>query len=167
MGATGRLRVGIAGGPSGYFYNDEATRIFFKQGYFYTGDLAVMREDGRMALMGRITDVLNVSGNKVSPIELEAKSSALLDGRTVCLFSLPGETGGENLHAVVETSQPIDAERLAAVFGATFDNVASISVLFLDRFPRNAVGKILRAELRANVVASPEHTLIIEPMSRR
>ena len=46
-GETGRLRVGTDGGPTSYLNDETATRAFFKNGFFYPGDLAVMRSDGR------------------------------------------------------------------------------------------------------------------------
>jgi acyl-coenzyme A synthetase/AMP-(fatty) acid ligase len=59
-GQMGRLRVTTAGAPKGYLDDQEATCAFFDDGFFYPGDLAVRRDDGRIALMGRVTDVINV-----------------------------------------------------------------------------------------------------------
>ena len=72
-GEIGRLRVGTAGGPTSYLYDEAATRDFFKDGFFYPGDLAVMRADGRIALQGRATDVINVQGTKISPAPIEER----------------------------------------------------------------------------------------------
>ena len=66
-GEIGRVRVSTAGGPTSYLNDETATRAFFKDGFFYPGDLAVIRSDGRMALQGRITDVINVRGDKDFP----------------------------------------------------------------------------------------------------
>src|SRR5262249_55570782 len=70
-GEVGRLRVATDGGPTSYLGDEEATRTFFQDGFFYTGDLAIMREDGRIALMGRFTDVINVNGHKLQPAPIE------------------------------------------------------------------------------------------------
>jgi acyl-coenzyme A synthetase/AMP-(fatty) acid ligase len=167
MGETGRLRVGIGGGPAGYYRNDEATRLFFRDGFFYTGDLAVLREDGRMALMGRITDVLNVSGNKISPYELETRLAEALGVRGVCLFSAPGESGEEEVHAVIETPHDIEPERLRAAFGDSLRGFARAHVRFLDTLPRGATGKILRQKVRAEFAATPVQTLVIVPAPKQ
>ena len=77
-GEIGRVRVGTEGGPTGYLNDEAATRAFFKDGFFYPGDLAVMRSDGRMALQGRVTDIINVRGDKISPAPIEDRLGELL-----------------------------------------------------------------------------------------
>ena len=113
-GEIGRVRVSTAGGPTSYLNDEAATRVFFKDGFFYPGDLAVMRSDGRMALQGRITDVINVQGVKISPAPIEDRLGELLGVSGVCLFSMQNDSGEEEIHVVVETPTPIDSERLIA-----------------------------------------------------
>jgi acyl-CoA synthetase (AMP-forming)/AMP-acid ligase II len=77
-GEIGRVRLSTAGGPTGYLNDEAATQTFFKDGFFYPGDLAIMRSDGRMALQGRSTDVINVRGLKLSPALIEERLSERL-----------------------------------------------------------------------------------------
>ena len=56
VGEIGRVRISTAGGPTNYLNDEPATRDFFKDSFFYPGDLAVIRSDGRMALQGRLTE---------------------------------------------------------------------------------------------------------------
>ena len=84
-GKIGRVRVSTAGGPTSYLNDEAATRAFFKDGFFYSGDLAVMRSDGRMALQGRFTDVINVRGAKISPAPIEDRLGELFgSAASVC-----------------------------------------------------------------------------------
>ena len=155
-GKTGRMRVSTAGGPTGYLLDEASTRTFFKDGFFYPGDLAVIRSDGRMALQGRVTDVLNVRGEKISPAPIEDRLGELFGVSGVCLLSMPNDSGEEEIHVVIETPTPIDSEQLTAAF----DQVQELRGFQLGRvhqvatLPRNPMGKVLRQEVRAQVVAS-------------
>lgn len=53
VGQTGLVRVDLAAGVTGYLHDGAATRAFFRDGYFYPGDLGTFRDDGRLALQGR------------------------------------------------------------------------------------------------------------------
>jgi len=153
VGEIGRLRVATDGGPTGYLYDEEATRTFFKDGYFYTGDLAVMREDGRIALMGRFTDVINVKGHKIQPAPIEERLRERLAVSGVCLLSMQDTNGEEALHAAIETSSPIEADRLSAALQAEIEGFPGVHVHVLPALPRNAMGKIVRRELAAKLAA--------------
>ena len=153
-GEIGRVRVSTAGGPTSYLNNEAATRAFFKDGFFYTGDLAVMRSDRRMALQGRVTDVINVQGNKISPAPIEDRLSELLGVSGVCLFSMPDDSGEEEIHVVVETPTPIDSERLIAAINQELRGFPQAHVHFVAALPRNQMGKVSRQVVRAQAIAA-------------
>jgi acyl-CoA synthetase (AMP-forming)/AMP-acid ligase II len=71
VGQTGFVRVDLAGGVTGYLHDEAATRAFFCDGFFYPGDLGVFRADGRLALQGRVTDVINILGQKIASAPIE------------------------------------------------------------------------------------------------
>jgi acyl-coenzyme A synthetase/AMP-(fatty) acid ligase len=150
-GDIGRVRVGTAGGPQGYYCDEATTGMFFKNGFFYPGDLAVRRADGRFALEGRVTDVINVGGRKISPAPLEERLANLIGVGGVCLFSAPDEAGQEVLHVVLETTAPVEAERLRAQLPPALRSFPAFAFHRLDRLPRNDMGKIARAEVRAAI----------------
>ena len=153
-GEIGRLRVSTAGRPTSYLNDEAATRAFFKDGFFYPGDLAVMRSDGRMALQGRITDVINVQGQKISPAPIEDRLSELFGVSGVCLFSMQNDSGEEEIHVVVETSTPIDSERLIAALNQELHRFHRGCVHYVTALPRNQMGKVLRQAVRAKAIAS-------------
>jgi len=148
VGEVGRLRVSTAGGPDGYLNDAAATAAFFRGGYFYTGDLATIRADGRLALMGRITDVINVMGQKISPAPYEDELCERLDVAGACLFSRQDESGDEELHVVLECAAPITAERLTRALRQTLHGFPRAHVHHLAALPRNANGKLLRGEVQ-------------------
>jgi acyl-coenzyme A synthetase/AMP-(fatty) acid ligase len=153
-GEIGRVRVSTAGGPSSYLNNEAATRAFFKDGFFYPGDLAVIRSDGRMALQGRVTDVINMGGVKIFPAHIEDRLTELLGVSGVCLFSMQSDSGEEEIHVVIETPTPIDSERLFAALNQALRGFHRGHVHCIAVLPRNQMGKVLRQAVRAKVIAS-------------
>jgi acyl-CoA synthetase (AMP-forming)/AMP-acid ligase II len=154
VGRIGRIRVGTEGGPSSYLYDEEATRAFFKDGFFYTGDLAVMRQDGRIALQGRVTEVINFKGQKVSPAPTEERLREALGVAGVCLLSLQDEQAEEQLHLVIEAPAALDTAILAAVLRAELWGFPGVHVHYLPALPRNAMGKVLRQALTTRLAAA-------------
>jgi acyl-CoA synthetase (AMP-forming)/AMP-acid ligase II len=153
LGEVGRIRVSTQGGPTGYLHDAAATRAFFKDGYFYPGDLAIMRSDGRIALQGRATDVLNVAGDKISPAPLEERMEAELEVSGVCLLTMQNEDAEEEVHAVIESSTGIDEARVIAALPTVFASFSQLHYHVVESLPRNAMGKLLRAEVRRQILA--------------
>jgi len=152
-GEIGRLRVSTAGGPTSYLNDEAATRAFFKDGFFYPGDLAIMRSDGRIALQGRVTDVINVRGSKISPAPIEERLAELLGVSSVCLFSAHDDSGEEEILVVIETSSSIDSGRLTAAINQQLAGIPR-RVRYVATLPRNQMGKVLRQEVRVKAIES-------------
>ena len=152
-GVTGRLRVACSNGIDGYIGDDAATQSFFRHGFFYPGDLAVLREDGRLALQGRLTSVINMAGHKISPEPIESRLMQTLGVSAVCLFSMQDESGEEELHVVIEAPQPVDAERLQAALASELQWFPRARIYCFNALARNEIGKILRMKVRAQVLA--------------
>ena len=149
IGETGRVRVSTAGGPTGYLHDPQTTRAFFKDGYFYPGDLAVFRADGRMALQGRVTGVINVQGQKISPEPIEDALRAALGVTGACLVSAQDAAGEEALHLVIETPAPLDLAQLTAVLQRELGGFPGVHVHYAPALPRNDMGKMLRQAIMA------------------
>jgi acyl-CoA synthetase (AMP-forming)/AMP-acid ligase II len=151
MGKVGRLRVGAEGAPSSYLDDKEATSAHFRDGFFYPGDLAVMREDGRIALQGRDTDVINVQGHKIWPAPIEDRLREALTVNGVCLLSMQDDRGEEELHLVIEAPAPLDTATLAGVLRAELHGFPGVHVRYA-LLPRNANGKVLRQALTTQII---------------
>jgi acyl-coenzyme A synthetase/AMP-(fatty) acid ligase len=150
-GKLGQLRVRQAEGVDRYVNDADASAASFRDGWFYPGDLAILDGKGRISLMGRVTDVLNVRGDKhpAGPFE-EALQSDL--GAAVCLFSEQAASGAEELHVVIETPAPIAEPELQAAAERRLAGFGTIHFHFVDRMPRNHLGKVERFKLRAELV---------------
>ncbi|MFI4933215.1 MAG: class I adenylate-forming enzyme family protein [Caulobacterales bacterium] len=152
-GELGRVRVSTKGGPTSYLHDEEATRAFFKDGFFYPGDLGVIRADGRMALHGRFTDVINMNGLKISPAPVEDRLREALGVRGVCLLSMQNERGEEEIHVIIESRIPIDSRELSAALRLELSGFPQGHVHYVPALPRNSMGKLLRLAAREQAVA--------------
>jgi len=110
--ATGEV---IVRGPNvmrGYRNNPEANAASFIDGFFRTGDLGMLDSDGYLTLVGRIKELINRGGEKISPSEIE---SVLLEHPAVSeavVFGVPDAKYGEEVAAAVETRGGCDATAL-------------------------------------------------------
>jgi acyl-CoA synthetase (AMP-forming)/AMP-acid ligase II len=154
-GQVGVVRIRTAG-VDGYQDDPETTRAFFRDGWFYPGDLGVVGTDGRLTLQGRVTDVINVLGDKVATTPIETALQERLDAEAVCVFSVPGE-GGEQVHVAIQPRGPIGAVDLkAALVAALPAGIADVDVHSVKAFPRNDMGKIDRTRLKDQLLAPPD-----------
>ncbi|HEX4197507.1 MAG TPA: class I adenylate-forming enzyme family protein [Caulobacteraceae bacterium] len=151
IGQVGHIRVSTRNGPTCYLDDPAASAAFFKDGYFYPGDLGLIRADGRMALMGRTTDVINVMGQKISPAPFEDALCERLGISGACLFSRQNDRADESLHLVIESPAPLDIAHLTAVLRQTLSGFPSAEIHYRAALPRNGMGKLMRAEIQRRV----------------
>jgi long-chain acyl-CoA synthetase len=155
VGKIGRVRISTKDGPTAYLGDEAATEMHFEGGYFYPGDLAITRADGRIALQGRSTDVINLRGQKIFPGPIEDRLCESLDVSGACLLSMQNRNGEEEFYVVIETIEPISAERVRAALDGALKATAydRAHVLYVSSLPRNSMGKVLRQAVRAEIAA--------------
>jgi acyl-coenzyme A synthetase/AMP-(fatty) acid ligase len=147
-GQVGLMRVNTIGNVTGYLDDETASRSFFHDGYFYSGDLGVIRADGRLALHGRVTDVVNVLGDKVAAGPIEDTLQQQWGVAGVCVVSMPDATGEEIIHVAIEAPHPVPQSDLATGLAATLPSACRVQVRHIDLLPRNSMGKIQRDALK-------------------
>lgn len=145
-GRSGVVRIRTVD-AQGYLNDPEATAVFFRDGWFYPGDLGVLREDGRLQLQGRVTDVINVMGDKIATTPIETALQDQLGAEAVCVFSLPGPDG-EMVHVAIQPRRSIPPDELKAALQAALPGLAAVRVHAVKAFARNHMGKIDRAALK-------------------
>ncbi len=158
VGQPGEL---IVRGPQvmrGYWQRPEETAQVLKDGWLYTGDVAAMDEDGTFRIVDRKKDLILVSGFNVYPNEIEealARHEGVLEAAVV---GVPDAKTGEAVRAIVVRRDPsLTSEALLAHCRALLTNYkVPARIEFRDELPKTAVGKILRRELRAQVLAKTE-----------
>jgi fatty-acyl-CoA synthase/long-chain acyl-CoA synthetase len=154
MGEVGRVRISTKDSATGYLGDEETTKLHFKDGYFYPGDLAVARSDGRIALQGRSTDVINIKGKKIFPGPIESRLCEALNVSGACLVSMHNERGEDELHIAIETAVPIGAERLRDAINAALRAYPRTHIVCVPSLPRNQMGKVVRQAVRDRIAAS-------------
>jgi acyl-coenzyme A synthetase/AMP-(fatty) acid ligase len=150
-GREGALRIGFEEGDARSYLDDpEASAASFRDGFFYSGDRAVGRADGRIRILGRMADLLNLDGSKVAAAPVEQELQRRLGLEEICLFSGLAEDGEEELVVAVESADAADTEAIAGkVAGLT--GHPRVRAVTLPRFPRTDTRKIKRAALRESL----------------
>jgi long-chain acyl-CoA synthetase len=152
--APGERGEVVVRGPNvmkGYFGNPEATAEAKRGGWFRTGDIGQIDDDGYLAIVDRKKDMILRGGFNVYPREIE---EVLLTHPAVSLaavIGIPDERLGEEVQAFVvrKPGQPVTAEELRAwareqMAGYKYPRV----IEFRDTLPMNASGKVLKRALR-------------------
>lgn len=151
----GQVGVVEVSGPNvfaGYWNMPEKTAAEFRDdGYFITGDLGVIGDDGYLRLVGRDKDLVITGGYNVYPKEVEALIDEVPGVLESAVIGLPHPDLGEGVTAIVvrRPGAAVDAQTIQA---ALRDRLARYkqpkAVLFADELPRNTMGKVQKAALR-------------------
>jgi malonyl-CoA/methylmalonyl-CoA synthetase len=155
LGVEARIRDEVLEirGPNlfkGYWRNPEKTAEDMRpDGFFITGDMATMAEDGRVAIVGRAKDLIIAGGLNIYPKEIELAIDALPGVGESAVIGVPHPDLGEGVVAVVTRTDPALDE--AAVLAGIADLARFKQprrILFAETLPRNAMGKVQKAALR-------------------
>ena len=136
---------------AGYWNNEEATRKSFRDGWFFTGDLGTIDEEGYVYVTERRTDLIVSGGMNVYPSEIEYCIAELDDVAEVAVVGTPHERWGESPVAFVvpREGSGLTAEAVVEHCGTYLARFKRPSeVHFLSELPRNASQKVLRRVLR-------------------
>jgi acyl-coenzyme A synthetase/AMP-(fatty) acid ligase len=151
-GEVGLIRVDALPGAASYYQDEEATRAWFRDGFFYSGDLGQIDADGRLTLHGRVSDVVPVRGIKIAAETIEAQIQRRLSVGAVGVFSTRGDGSGEELHVVFEAGQRPDVEVLKAMVLADLQAFPRVHFHQIDALPRNDRGKLQRFVLKQMIL---------------
>ncbi len=148
--AVGEIVIRGANVTAGYENNPQANEEGFLNGWFRTGDQGTKDADGYLSITGRLKEIINRGGEKVSPREVD---EILMDhpavAQVVC-FGMPHPKLGEEVAAVVVLKEGAAAtEREIQAFVATraADYKVPKKILFMDEIPKGATGKLQRIGL--------------------
>jgi long-chain acyl-CoA synthetase len=136
----------------GYWGRKTETAAAFVEGFFATGDVGRVDEDGYLWLLGRVDDRINSGGVSFYPSEVETVLLAHPDVDEAVAYAVADDRLGETVHAIVvcRAGAATDAAALLA-FGAQHlaPERRPKSVELVDELPRTAAGKLSRRALRA------------------
>ena len=150
-GVSGEIRVRGESVFEGYWKDERATRESFKDGWFRTGDIAVI-EDGYYRLLGRSSvDIVKSGGYKISALEIEDVLLTHEEIREAAVIGLPDDTWGEIVAAAVTLNDGASLD-LAGLKRWCAERMSGYKVPrrleVLHDLPRNAMGKVVKTALR-------------------
>jgi malonyl-CoA/methylmalonyl-CoA synthetase len=142
---------------AGYWGDADKTRAeFTADGWFKTGDVGRIEDDGYLYIMGRARDLVISGGCNVYPKEVEMELDALTGVLESAVFGVPHPDFGEGVTAAV-VRNPGAAVSEAGIIRALKTRLAGYKVpkriLFLDDLPRNVMGKVQKNALRSTYAA--------------
>ncbi len=152
--AEGEVGEIIIRGPNvftGYWNKEEETKKAFKNGWFLTGDMARRDDEGFIYIVGRKVEMIISSGENIYPAEVERAIQSIDQVKEAAVVGMPDQSRGEVGCAFVLPKKGADLTEEALLDGLT-DKIAKFKmpkkVVFVDDFPRNTSGKILKKELK-------------------
>jgi malonyl-CoA/methylmalonyl-CoA synthetase len=154
---TGEIGTVFLRGPNlfrEYWGKPDATRAAFADGWFDTGDLGVKDAAGFLTLVGRKNDLIITNGYNVYPQVVERVINECPGVKESAVVGVPDPRRGECVVAIVVRTDPdVGEDRLRVYWSERLvDYQRPLTVMFVDALPRNALGKIMRRELRDLIV---------------
>jgi malonyl-CoA/methylmalonyl-CoA synthetase len=133
-----------------YWGKPEATRAAFASGWFDTGDLGTRDAAGFLTLVGRKNDLIITNGFNVYPQVVERVINECPGVQESAVLGMPDDRRGERVTAVVVRGDAAVDEKRVRTHCAEYlvDYQRPTTIVFADALPRNALGKVVRRELR-------------------
>src|SRR5262245_11273816 len=152
--ASGEVLVQGDNVMAGYWQNEEATRDTLCDGWLHTGDIGTFDPDGHLAIVGRLKDVIRSGSSSIMPKEVEDVIATHPAVGDVAVLGLPDPEWGEAVTAFVVLKAGMSSTERELVEHCR-EHLASYkkprAVRFVSSLPRSHYGKVLRAELLAQV----------------
>lgn len=149
-GEVGEVVIRGPNVTAGYENNPDANHTAFAHGWFHTGDQGVLDEDGYLRVTGRLKEIINRGGEKVSPLEVD---EVLMDHPAVAqvvTFAMPHDKLGEEVAAAIvlrEGSVAQESEIRDFAFARLADFKVPRRIVILEEIPKGATGKLQRIGL--------------------
>jgi fatty-acyl-CoA synthase/long-chain acyl-CoA synthetase len=151
-GREGRIRLRTAQMVLGYVGDPPESRLVFRGGWFYPGDVACLQPDGMLIILGRERALLNLGGDKVRAERLEDVLLAHASVAQAAVFTHDDALGVAKLWAAVVPRSPIDQDALRAHCAQALGHAfAPAHFVVVDALPMTEGGKLDRARLAALV----------------
>jgi long-chain acyl-CoA synthetase len=139
----------------GYWNKPEDNKVSLRGGWFYSGDIASMDPDGYFRIVDRKKDMIDVSGYKVWPREVEERLFEHPAVREAGVVGIPDSRSGEAVKAFVVLKEGYDGKVTAdEITSFCKEKMASYKapkvVEFIRELPKSVAGKVLRRELKTH-----------------
>jgi long-chain acyl-CoA synthetase len=155
-GERGELQVRGTSMFRGYWNRPELNRTLFDDGWFRTGDVAYLDDEGYLFIVDRIKDLIIRGGENIGCGQVEAALLMHPDVHEAAVYAVPDERLGEEVGATIHATPGLDLDALRAFLGehlARFE-VPRYIVASAEPLARTASGKILKRQLRDAAIAA-------------
>ena len=154
-GERGELLVRGASMFSGYWNRLELNATLFEDGWFRTGDVAYLDDEGYLFIVDRLKDLIIRGGENIGCGHVEAAILAHPAVREAAVYAIPDERLGEEVGATVHADASLDAQTLREFLSAHLARfeIPSLIAFSPQPLPRTASGKILKRRLRDEALA--------------
>ena len=136
---------------SGYWNRPDADEKAIRDGWYHTGDVGRLDEDGDLWVVGRVDDMVISGGENIHPVEIEDVLAGAPGVREAAVIGVPDDRWGQRVVACVVADEGVTAEELDA-FCLSSQRLARFKrpreYRFVDELPKSPSGKILRRMLR-------------------
>jgi acyl-CoA synthetase (AMP-forming)/AMP-acid ligase II/acyl carrier protein len=149
-GETGEISIRGPGVTAGYENNPEANARAFTRGWLRTGDQGSLDADGYLRVSGRLKEIVNRGGEKISPREIDEALLEHPDVAQATSFAMPHPSLGEDLVAAVVPKagrNPGEAALRQFLFTKLAGFKVPSQIVFIDAIPKGPTGKIQRTSL--------------------
>mmetsp|Transcript_18159 Transcript_18159/g.38830 ORF Transcript_18159/g.38830 Transcript_18159/m.38830 type:complete len:511 (-) Transcript_18159:113-1645(-) len=147
VGQQGEVCIQGQNVTPGYHNRPEATKEAFAYGWFHTGDRGMLDAEGYLTLTGRIKELINRGGEKISPLEVDAALLCCSNVDEAVAFAAPDEKYGEEVYAAVvpKKGANLTVEEVLKIAKERLGDFKVPKKLFIcDGLPKTATGKIQR-----------------------
>ncbi|XP_040070585.3 putative acyl-CoA synthetase YngI [Ixodes scapularis] len=136
----------------GYLNDDAKTSEAIRDNWYHTGDEGTMDEDGRLTFVGRVKEMINFTGLKVAPLEIENVLNSHPDVEEAQVIGVPDEQMGETIWVWIKVKpdknlSPEDIKSFCKGKELPWYKIPEY-VLFVDSFPRTQTGKVQKHKMR-------------------
>ncbi|KAH7293239.1 hypothetical protein KP509_28G017300 [Ceratopteris richardii] len=157
FGQVGEVCIKGLNVTKGYKNNPDANKVAFAFGWFHTGDRGFLDEDGYLTLTGRIKELINRGGEKISPLEVDAVLLAHPAVAQAVAFAAPDSKYGEEVNAAIVLSEGASATE-NDILEFCKKNLATFKIpkriFFSSDVPRTPTGKIQRRIVAEHFLSS-------------
>ncbi|CAL8476924.1 long-chain-fatty-acid--CoA ligase [Caballeronia sp. S22] len=150
-GEVGEIVVRSKSAMKGYWHNEEATYRVMRNGWLKTGDLGYFDSEGFLYIVDRTNDMIVTGGENVFPTEVEGLLYGDPDVLEAAVFGIPDPVWVEKVVAavVLKTGSGVSSEEIInRLRGRLASYKCPKTIFFTSALPKNALGKVLRKELR-------------------
>jgi acyl-coenzyme A synthetase/AMP-(fatty) acid ligase len=149
-GQEGRIRFRGDRCVEGYFGDPPGSQDYFRDGWFYPGDIGAINEDGVLIISGRSKNIIDRGGDKINPEAIEAVLLGYPGVVHAVAFGRADALGIEEIWAVVEAQRQVDQEAIVAHCRQRLgERELPAQVFTIPKMPRNVGDKIDRSKVRA------------------